>query len=1168
MPRLTVLIGPAGSGKTHRVLSEAARLALTAGLPSPAHPPLLVIVPEQQAVTIERALLVRLQELSGGEVAASARLSVMSLTRLAHVLAERAGERLSPLDDLGRQLLVWRLLDDVSDPAERQARATVLADQLAELALYGTSAGDLRRRARELMESPVGDGDPRSAELAPEAARKLTELAQLLDAYSSECAARGLDHSPVVAGIARLLSEDNWPLLAATRVWVDGFAGFTPAEESALTALLTRCAQLTATLLIDPTRRAGPVVEDVLDWYQPSRDTYRRWRALAASAGAQVTEVRLPDSAEAGAMAELPRWPAGSPLAHLALSGPVTAAAPRPAAAGSVEAVVCADERAEVDAAARRILDLAAGGLRFREISVVGRGLEPYADLVRTRFAEHGIPCFLDTRRPLAQHPAVELVRDGLRLALGQAGEEDVYSLLRTGLLPAEEDDDIGGNNQRERVDQLENYARAHGLRPGHWLADEAWHWSGAALAAAGSEDGAEAEGGRAATELLDRWRRQLLAPVIALKVAARGREDSAPTVRDVLAACWRQLLPAEVARRLEDWAAAAESARPPRPEEAEAHRRVLPLLAELFDELAMLAGDVPLDAQAGLGRAELCAWLESGLAALSLGQPPAGLDSVLVTDIERGRHHPVRATLLLGLCDGSWPPAVAEDGLLSDAERGLINGDGDLDERRLVSRGAAERSEREPYLALVAMTRASELLYLSRPAAEREGGRRQPSLFYSGCREALGVEERIAGSLGEAAEAESIGTPADLAVAVALRGDAAADRLLRTLGERTAAALAALSWGRRLGDPAVRHARLPAETTRQLLGMDDASGSPVLRASPSRLEAFAACPYKHCARYYLRLASREEAVVDTRLLGGFYHRVLQAAIDQLNESGYQWPGSVGALRGALEDALGTFAGELQAASGMERAEYVLTRARILLGQLALRLHGQFSGEQRQPRFTEMRFGPREDWPACTLAGDGLSVELHGVVDRLDLGPDGGATVVDYKLRGARVNWARFLAGQQLQLPAYLLAVGTPGAAGEVRPVAAEYQPVEPRWQSNGEADFAPQRVPPVMKKAEQQDRLAGLLPEALNHTQRIIGELAERMLAGEVGPLPLLSPREKGWTACGLCDYRSVCRFDPLAGERYRQASGRGDAELRDAIAAGGDFSGSARGDGPEVQR
>ena len=98
--------------------------------------------------------------------------------------------------------------------------------------------------------------------------------------------------------------------------------------------------------------------------------------------------------------------------------------------------------------------------------------------------------------------------------------------------------------------------------------------------------------------------------------------------------------------------------------------------------------------------------------------------------------------------------------------------------------------------------------------------------------------------------------------------------------------------------------------------------------------------------------------------------------------------------------------------------------------------------------------------------------------------------------------------------------------------------------------------------------RLAGLLPGALTLAERIILELAERMLAGEVGPLPLLSPREKGWTACGMCDFRAVCRFDPLAGERYRQASGRGDAELRDAIAAGEDFSGSAQSGAVEVQR
>ena len=52
MAKLRLLIGTAGSGKTHAVLDEAARLAAESPLPTPGHPPVLVIVPEQQAVQI------------------------------------------------------------------------------------------------------------------------------------------------------------------------------------------------------------------------------------------------------------------------------------------------------------------------------------------------------------------------------------------------------------------------------------------------------------------------------------------------------------------------------------------------------------------------------------------------------------------------------------------------------------------------------------------------------------------------------------------------------------------------------------------------------------------------------------------------------------------------------------------------------------------------------------------------------------------------------------------------------------------------------------------------------------------------------------------------------------------------------------------------------------
>src|SRR5512145_2775945 len=110
MAKLRLLIGTAGSGKTHLVLDEAARLAASSPLPSAGHPPVLVIVPEQQAVQVERALLARLAQISGS--AASARLRVASLTRLARLLRDEAGRGSTPLSELGRRLLVWKLLPD------------------------------------------------------------------------------------------------------------------------------------------------------------------------------------------------------------------------------------------------------------------------------------------------------------------------------------------------------------------------------------------------------------------------------------------------------------------------------------------------------------------------------------------------------------------------------------------------------------------------------------------------------------------------------------------------------------------------------------------------------------------------------------------------------------------------------------------------------------------------------------------------------------------------------------------------------------------------------------------------------------------------------------------------------------------------------------------------
>src|SRR5205085_2080506 len=108
------------------------------------------------------------------------------------------------------------------------------------------------------------------------------------------------------------------------------------------------------------------------------------------------------------------------------------------------------------------------------------RDLTPYRDLLALRFADHGIPHFLDQRRGIAHHPACELLRAGLRLALRCGGNDDVRALLKCDLLTASADASSleaavptappPQHELRRRADLLENYAREAGLSAEAWL--------------------------------------------------------------------------------------------------------------------------------------------------------------------------------------------------------------------------------------------------------------------------------------------------------------------------------------------------------------------------------------------------------------------------------------------------------------------------------------------------------------------------------------------------------------------------------------------------------------------------------------------------------------------------------------------------------------------------
>ncbi|HLY15719.1 MAG TPA: PD-(D/E)XK nuclease family protein [Bryobacteraceae bacterium] len=132
-------------------------------------------------------------------------------------------------------------------------------------------------------------------------------------------------------------------------------------------------------------------------------------------------------------------------------------------------------------------------------------------------------------------------------------------------------------------------------------------------------------------------------------------------------------------------------------------------------------------------------------------------------------------------------------------------------------------------------------------------------------------------------------------------------------------------------------------------------------------------------------------------------------------------------------------------------------------------------------------------------------VEMRGRIDRIDVTPDGGGLVTDYKYSGAQGTRERGKSDKLLQPQLYLLALEQ---FFHLRPDGMSY------WGFRGGI----QRTPWMPFEPAS----------AVERTLRVAGEIR----AGRVAPQPA-DP-----TKCARCDYRDVCRFAAAAAEVDEEAA------------------------------
>jgi ATP-dependent helicase/nuclease subunit B len=1112
------ILGRSGTGKTTLCI----RSIVDALADPSAAEPLVLLVPEQATYQAERAIL------SDHRIDGFSRLRVLSFDRLRFLLSARPSPA-AELSAVAKEMIIHSILRRNASrlrlfdrTAHTLGLASCLRSLIEELQQYEKQPDDLAQLSRNLRATGSHDNT----------ADKFDDIEIIYRDYLDFLASRQSSFANPDALLTAVRQKvKDAPFLKNAKLWVDGFSGFTPQQRELLVELVKTASDSHIALCLDPSHiDIDNPLPDGIDPADLFNETLRTYAELF-----DITrKLRLP-IAPPVLLREPRRFADSPPLAHVEkniFSRPDT---PKISAGDHVTLVSAADTRAEVVYIARTIHHLVrTQNCRWRQIAVIASDLAAYQHFIEAIFAEYDIPCFIDRPRPLASHPLVELIVTALQVVGDRFAPADVLAFLKTPFSPVAPD----------VAAMLENYCLAFGVTSDNWRQTDDWSF-------------APPDDKTFAPALINDARRRAIKPLIDLRDSLAPSDPQTPLAAEQFTrAIWRLLDTLDISTRLLRWSEND-------PDDPHRHLQAYDKIVDLFDSINRIFADSPLPL------ADLNAIATSALLRLTLKLIPSSLDQVLVGSIERSRHPDLKAVFLIGATQKQFPVPLSFDPLVDDRDRQLA----DACDFALSDKLSLRLASRQ-YLAYIAFTRPADRLCITSPLLDNEAKPLARSSF-------VDTLSSLFTDLSEQTftdvdcDPADIFTPSDLKklLASTLGGDSASDddsslrysQLLDCLCNDTDPALARLGTTVRSFLSCDNRPALSPVVSSQLTGG-------TLDCSVTRLASYAACPYKHFARYMLNLRPRTLFRLEPVDLGDFYHRVLDRCTKTLRAANTDWTTLsndqlIALCAEQISHVISTdsFLSSFNARSP-HNAWILDSAAKTVQDCLCDLVQISRAGAFR-PHSSELKFAPGASAKTFRLQLDNQrDVILRGSIDRVDLAQIDGKTValiLDYKRKPQSVSWCRLYYGLDIQLALYVLALT--GAKLDDKTVdsvaGAFFVPIEPPVQAKPITDLDKSRNAFLRKTkgildAQYADKIdtpqtgwskyynlrydknaqpfvdfgrTGVLTAqqfaaVLDHTRQTIRRFAEEIFSGHIDVKPYRISRS---SPCSRCDYKSLCRFD-----------------------------------------
>lgn len=1102
---VTVLFGKGGSGKTTRCFSQIQAWA-ESGRKA------LLLVPDQATYGMER----RFAEFMPGKGFIGTQ--VVGFSRLAYRVFQERGKEHASLSELGRKIILQRLLRQHQDrctvlqTAARQPHfVTTVGQFIGECRSFNIGPDTLRQAADQLGSQTLS--------------HKLLDIALLYDGYVDFLQ----EHFGSADDVMTLLIQEipKADFLKGAHVWVDGFQWFTPQQMEVLRVIEQTAAHLTITLTMDPAQLSRQVRETAL-FHRPYV-VYQELRKYFPHVETETIHT--------------------APVTGIhAFTDGFFQMVPQPCSETETNLTVteCSTRDIEIDAIARQIIKLCRHGYRYRDFLILARNSEGYSPVAERIFARYHIPLFSDYRRSMTSHPVTEAISALLDVFHSRWAYEPLFRLLKTDLFPL----------SRQEVDELENYCLAYGIQGYHWLNGDDWTFGRNRYLE-------ETNGIDAAEEARLAHINTIRQAVIDVLKPFWEEAQTDHTLKEWGTFLYQWLVRLEVPATLRRWQ--EEDAKIGRALEEKEHEQVWKRILMFLDEMVRLCGDDIVTLT------EFSRMVEDGLEELKFSLIPPTLDHVTLTSIERGYTMRAKIVFLCGLNDGIFPKHSAEEGLLNDEERQRLDKLGIT-----LGPGSRFRSFQERFLFYLAATRAETQLNLSYVLADEDGGAMEASSWIHQIMDKAYVTtlQHETGDIPQGKEEEFIvAVPASLAylpsaIQPATEGHVVDDvwwslydwAMMHGFHHQAVQAVQGLFYH---NQPEL----LSPSLVRELYAPDG-----ILRGSVTKFEQYRQCPFAYFAAYGLQLEERPLYQFAAPDLGMLVHGALKILGEDLLSQGKQWgnldKNDIPALCRKATDQLTP---HVQHDILMSNAYFTQIKERLI--QTLIRTVNRLCQFSKASDFhmeqLEQSFGRTDStWDALQFTlNNGLEVIVTGQIDRIDSMRKGDkkfVVIIDYKSGRTQLDLTQVFTGLELQLLTYMYVALCNMGDGAV-PAAILYcyvrndkttlnhivteEDKKELYNKNSKLkgfylddgnvmqslDTSMESYSEFMNMRLKKD---GTLSNA-SHTMydetgwqhlltlasRRIHDIAVQMDSGDISIHPILL----GQTApCRFCPYHPVCRFDP----------------------------------------